>query len=207
MPFTRDEFFRVFAEYNLDVWPAQVVLIALALAATAAAFARAHRFASFSLAVLFAWSAVAYHWTHFAAVTPAARVFAALFLFGSIAFVVTRTDFMTGGPTRVAIGSAFVTYALLGYPAIGFLLGHRYPAMPTFGAPCPVAIFALGLLITAKPPVHRIVWIAPLLWAALATVAAFRFGMLEDLALPAAALTLLTLGIPRHIKPFAITNQ
>lgn len=205
MPFTRDEFFRVFADYNSGIWPAQLVLIALAFLAIIAAVLRARVVTSAILAVLFAWCGVVYHWTYFSSVTSTARIFGALFVFGAAASVAVRDDFMSASRTRIAIGTAFIAYALAGYPHLAVALGHRCPAMPTFGAPCPTAIFALGLLMTATPRVATA--IAPVLWAAIASMAAFRFGVLEDLGLLAAAGVMVALGIPRPAARLHTANQ
>ena len=209
MPFTGDEFFRVFADYNSAIWPAQLVLVALAFLAVLAAVLRTSRVTSAILAALFAWCGIVYHWTWFAAVTPAARVFGALFLFGAIAFAATstRVEFMAANRARIAIGSAFIAYALAGYPLLASALGHRYPATPTFGAPCPTTIFALGLLMTARPPLPVVTTVAPVLWAAIASTVAFRFGVLEDLGLLAAGLVLAALGIPRLATRLHTANQ
>ena len=87
------------------------------------------------------------------------------------------------------LGGMVIIYALVLYPLLGWLSGHIYPRNPTFGAPCPVTIFTLGLLLWARPPA----WIIgiPVGWALVATSASWFFGVLEDLALiPAAAVVI-----------------
>jgi Acetyltransferase (GNAT) domain/Family of unknown function (DUF6064) len=59
---------------------------------------------------------------------------------------------------------------------------------PTFGLPCPTAIFTLGLLLFSVKPVARWVFIDPLLWAAVGSLAAFQPGVIEDLGLLAAGI-------------------
>ena len=44
-------------------------------------------------------------------------------------------------------------------------LGHAYPAMPTFGAPCPTTLFTIGMLCFLVPPYPRAPLVAPILWA------------------------------------------
>ena len=73
------------------------------------------------------------------------------------------------------------------YPLLNVLLGHRYPAMPTFGAPCPTTIATFGLLTWATPRPPWFVWPIPVLWALVGTSAAFALGVREDLGLLAAA--------------------
>jgi hypothetical protein len=67
--------------YNLAVWPAQIALLALALAIVAAVLLRreqAGRFVSIGLAALWAWVALAYHLAFFRHINPAAWLFAAI---------------------------------------------------------------------------------------------------------------------------------
>jgi lipopolysaccharide export LptBFGC system permease protein LptF len=68
MPFSAEQFFGVFRSYNLAVWPAQPLLLALALLAFALVLvsarspnAWASAVVSAILALLWAWTALAYH--------------------------------------------------------------------------------------------------------------------------------------------------
>lgn len=199
VPFTAKQFLDVFRRYNESVWPAQWALLALALLALLlAARARpggsdgAARAVAVLLALLWAWMGVAYHFAFFRAINPAATLFAAAFVVQAAIFaslMVRRT--ITGlRPRRTAtgvLGGAIVAYALVGYPVLGFALGHRYPAAPTFGLPCPTTIFTLGLLLWAEPPLPRYVYAIPLLWAVIGTTAALGLGMPEDFGLAIAA--------------------
>ncbi|HSB34572.1 MAG TPA: DUF6064 family protein, partial [Nitrospirota bacterium] len=54
--------------------------------------------------------------------------------------------------------------------------------------PCPTTIFTIGVLLFAAAPVPRSVFIIPVLWAAVASAAAFQFGVLQDLGLLPAGL-------------------
>jgi hypothetical protein len=94
-------------------------------------------------------------------------------------------------------GGTLIVFALLLYPAIGHFLGHRYPAAPTFGLPCPTTIFTLGVLLFAAHPVPRWVLVVPLLWAAVGSVAAFQLGVLEDLAMLVAGIVTVVIMLRR----------
>jgi hypothetical protein len=74
-------------------------------------------------------------------------------------------------------------FALVGYPAIGEVLGHSYPAVPTFGLPCPTTIFTFGVLLMASANLPRILVIGPLIWAVIGSVAAFALDVTQDLGL------------------------
>ncbi len=201
IPFSREQFMAVFAAYNDAVWPAQWLLLAAAVACVLLArigTPRAGRAACAILALLWAWTAVAYHWAHFAAINPAAYAFAALSLAaaGLFAWAAIRGTLRFGLDSRTAPwGLLLVVVALVGYPIASHLLGHRYPKMPTFGLPCPTTVFTLGMLLISVSPVPRPILAIPLLWAAVGTVAAFAFAMYEDFTLVFAALLTLLLQI------------
>lgn len=181
----------------------QVVLYAIAILILSLLFsgrAWASRQISKLLAAVWAWMAIAYHFTYFSSINAAAWVFGAAFLLGGFAFVWSgvvkdRLAFRPVAGVRGIAGAALVVFALVIYPAIGYLLGHRYPAAPTFGLPCPTTIFTLGLLLYAAHPVPRSVFVVPLLWAVVGSVAAFQLGVLEDLALLAAGLIVVVITV------------
>jgi hypothetical protein len=196
LPFTAPEFFRLFARYNLAVWPAQIALIGLAIAVLALVFARplrSVRAIPALLALLWAWSGVAYHLAFFSEINPAAPLFGALFLAGAAAFawegvVRARLRFECTWNARCATGIALVAYALIVYPLLASQQGRGYPAMATFGLPCPTTLFTFGVLAFLRPPYRPYVFVAPLLWAAVGTLGALLFGIHEDLGLAAAGL-------------------
>lgn len=194
LPFTAAEFFDVFARYNLAVWPAQWLLYGLALTATALVIRRpavADRAVNAILAVLWLWMGAVYHLGFFAAINPVATLFGAAFIAQAAIFLSTgvrsgRLAFrLTPGAEGIA-GGALVAYALVAYPVIGYLSGHRYPAMPTFGVPCPTTIFTCALLLWTAGRVPWSVVFIPVAWAGVGTFAAFRLSVPQDYGLLAA---------------------
>jgi len=198
MPFTTAQFFDVMRQYNEAVWPGQLVLYTIGLAAAAVAIWKPQRsnLVLGVVALFWGWMAVAYHLAFFTAINPMAYVFAAMFLAEAIliawhALRTTRLQLSSNvSPGRRMIGLSLMAYALLIYPVLGYLLGQRYPALPTFGLPCPTTIFTLGILVWCARPVPWSVFIVPTVWAVIATSAAVSFGIGEDFALlPAVILT------------------
>lgn len=195
LPFTTEQFFGVFRAYNEAVWPAQVLLLACALAAlaiVAIGHAGSGRAVSGILAALWAWLALAYHLAFFASINPLAYAFAAISAVGALVLVWQgvvrrRLHFRFSGGARVAVGVALVVFALMGYPAWSIVAGHGYPAMPTFGLPCPTTLFTIGLLAFAVPPYPRSVLVVPVLWCLVGAQAAFLLGVQQDLGLLVAA--------------------
>lgn len=195
MPFTVEEFFDVFRQYNETVWPAQLVLLAAAIVAVLMAVRageHAGRTVSGILALLWLWMGAVYHIGFFRDINPAAVLFAGLFIVQALLLIWLgvlegRLTFRSHGAAHVW-GWVLIGYALLLYPLLGAWLGHRYPSAPTFGLPCPTTIFTFGIFLWTRPPIPRALVIIPGLWAILGTSAAFQLGMVEDFGLLIAAL-------------------
>lgn len=209
LPFTADQLFASFARYNETVWPLQLVLVALAIAALLGLHlggTRGRRLAFALLGFLWLWMAFVYHAAFFTAINPAAWLFAALFATGGVAFGqavrAAAPAAQRSRGLRAAAGWLLVAYALAGYPAAAHLAGQRYPGLPTFGLPCPTTIFTLGVLLLLAAPPRRL-FVVPLLWTAIGTVAALQLGVPEDYGLPVAGLVALgfVLAEPRSPAP------
>lgn len=196
LPFSRDQFFAVFAAYNEAVAPAQLVLLGLGIVAAALAVQApqgrwSDRGIGLVLAGLWLWMGVEYQWRFFRPVNPAATLFAAGFVVEAVllvwaALVGPRLSFRAPRSLRGGAALALLVYAFAVYPAIGWALGHRYPAAPSFGVPCPTTIVTLALLLwTAKRP-PLAVMVVPWAWALIGSTATFQLGMWEDLGLPVA---------------------
>lgn len=200
-PFTAEEFLDVFRRYNDAVSPVQGVLLVLALLAIGAALRGSRRGARATLALLgllWLWTAVAYHLAFFTTLGAVGYLFAAasaaeglLLLRLSAAPLPPR--FAPRADARGIAAALLLGYAVLGYPAAAALAGHHYPAMPTFGAPCPVTIFTLGLLLLSVDRPPRSALVVPIAWALVASSAVIAFGMWEDVGVPLAAIVAIAL--------------
>ncbi|MFV8756139.1 DUF6064 family protein [Nannocystaceae bacterium ST9] len=196
VPFTREQFLGVFADYNLGVWPAQIGLVAIALIVVSLVFldrfAWSGRAIAGLLAALWLWMGVVYHGLYFTAINPMAWGFAALFVVQALALALAaagdRLHPELRGDLSGVLGLVLIGYALVVYPLLGQLSDHAYPRSPTFGLPCPTTIFGFGvvLLDRERPPIWLL--IVPSAWALIGSTAAFGFGIHEDLGLVAALL-------------------
>jgi Family of unknown function (DUF6064) len=192
MPFTVEQFFDLFARYNQALWPWQLLALAAGLVVVALLCLETRTSAAVTLAILSAmWlvNGVGYHWLYFATINPAARVFAAVFVLQALVFagaIVLWPDIrfrVTSGAASI-FGAACIVYAVAVYPALGWLAGHRYPAMPMFGvAPCPTTLFTIGVLLQSPWSAARWLVAIPALWAAIGASASFLLGVPQDYAL------------------------
>jgi hypothetical protein len=196
LPFTSDQFFGVFTAYNQSIgWAA--FLVYGGAAALAWLSLRPTRWSSrtlcFGLAALWLFTGSYYHLVHFTAVSPAGYLFGVLFIVQSILFVYAgiKRDLEFAPFSRPArvIGALLLVYALVFYPVIGFAFGERYPALPLFAAPCPLTIFTFGMLFWTRGRVPIRLLAVPVTWSLIGSNAIVEFGVVQDLAMPIAALT------------------
>ena len=105
-----------------------------------------------------------------------AWLFGALFLGAAALFLwSTWKGRLRFDPPRGIAGIAsavLLLYALIGYPLLGWAMGHTYPRVPTFGLPCPTTTFTLGLLLLARRPVPKAVLVVPMAWSIIGSFAA-----------------------------------
>lgn len=192
MPFTIKEFLAVFGWYNLDVWPAQVFMIFLAVIMVILiqrGKPTPSRLVNLMLGAFWIWMGLVYHILYFSEINKAAYIFGLLFIIQGMLFgyqaLVHWQGILYGRPStlRTIAGWVFIVYALLLYPLLSVVFGHTYPEMPTFGLPCPTTIFTFGLLMFSVSRIPRYLLLIPFLWSLVGFSAAMSLGILEDTGL------------------------
>lgn len=206
MPFTIEQFLDIFKTYNHSVWPIQGIFCLLA----ALVMFWGVKKTSFSdramlgvLAFFWLWMGVVYHWFYFTSINKAAWLFGGLFvvqggIFAWGAWRGKNWTFRYRGDIYGITGMALMVFALVVYPLLGILFGHRYPHSPTFGLPCPTTIFTFGILLWTEKKCPLYVLAVPVLWSIVGSSAAVLLGIVEDIALPVAALLASVLMVIRN---------
>lgn len=206
LPFTVEQFLNIFVSYNTSVWPAQILLNILGIAAIGFCFRKTpSRTVPLILAGLWIWTGVVYHILYFSVINPAAFLFGALCIIQGGIFLwfgfSPGMEFRFVPGWRAYTGALLILYGLVIYPVLGYFLGHRYPASPTFGVPCPTTIFTFGLLLWTT---HRLKWfcyLLPLIWSVIGFTAAFTLGVREDIGLLVAGIVGTTLLATMRTSP------
>ena len=195
IPFTRDQFFTIFAAYNSAIWPVAILAYPLALVTFALALRGGSsngRIVAASLALLWGFVGTAYHGVFFSRINLAAPLFAAAFIVQALLFATAAlsphgVEFHGRSRPRRAVGLGLILYAMIAYPLIGLMAGQHYPALPLFGvAPCPLLIFTFGLFALARE-IRWWLWIVPVLWTLVGGSAFISLAVPQDWALPIAA--------------------
>jgi Family of unknown function (DUF6064) len=209
IPFNTEQFLQVFEKYNQAIYPFQFVLILVAIATVFLAASRkqfANKLISCSLGFLWLWMGIVYHLVFFTVISPPAYLFGTLFIVQGLLFlyegvVRNRLSFRSSQNFYGIIGAIFIAYSLVIYPLIGYALGRTFPASPTFGAPCPTAIFTFGLLLWTDKRFPLSLLIIPVLWSLIGTSAALNFGITEDFGLLIAGTIGTTVIVGHNLMP------
>jgi hypothetical protein len=190
-PFTVEQFIKVFHNYNLAVWPMQVLFYLLAIFLIYLAIIRrsfGDKFISIVLSSFWFWMGIIYHIGFFSVINSAAYLFGIIFIVQGFMFLyygvfLSKLSYSFRPDIYGLTGTFFLLYALLFYPLVGLIAGHRFPDSPTFGLPCPTTIFTLGLFLWTDKKLPVPILIIPLLWSLIGTMAALNFGIKEDFGL------------------------
>ncbi len=197
--FSPRTYYRLSELYNIAIWPAQIVMLALGIAIVLLlrrSGAWQARAAAVILAASWLFVAWAYLIGHYDTINWAASYFAAGFVLQVVLLVWTgvvrnrlslrrRAD----GASRAGLG--LFLFALIVEPLIAPLLGRPWTQAEVFGvAPDPTVVATLGVLTSAERP-HWHLLLVPLLWCALSGATLWTMQSPEALVLPAAAVVAL----------------
>jgi hypothetical protein len=206
LPFTSEDFLKVFEMYNQAIFPVQIVFNLLALLAIYAIVVGKQwtdKVVCAFLSFLWIWMGIMYHIVFFTAINKAAYLFGTLFIVEGCLILWqgvfrNKLSFHLSKNTYGILGFFLMLFALLIYPVLSYSLGHVYPANPTFGLPCPTTIFTFGVFLTTRKRIPMITLLIPILWALIGFSAAFSLGIKEDIALLLSGLIAFRLLIKRN---------
>lgn len=169
--FSPRTYYRLFELYNAEVWPAQIVTLALGLAIPILVLRRpawGGRAVAATLAACWLLVAWAYLLERYDTINFVARYFAIGFALQALLLIWTGVirDRMQldASPIRGKLGLAILLYALAIHPLIAPLTGRPWVQAELFGlAPDPTAIATIGVLLAAARLHWHLLGI-PFLW-------------------------------------------
>jgi len=205
--FSPRTYYRLFELYNLYIWPAQIVTLALGVAVLALSLRPGRlqgRIVAAILAACWLLVAIAFHQRHYATINWAAAY--AAFAFGAEALLLTWSGVIRGSldlrpwtAMEGRIGMGVFVFALLLQPLIGFLVGRQWLQAEIFGvAPDPTVVATLGILLTAD----RVPWlllVVPLAWCAVGGATLWAMEAADAWMLPLVGSIVLLLAVRRTL--------
>lgn len=194
-PFTTEQFFSVFEEYNTSVFPAQLIILLLGLIMFGVVVSKQKvkdQTVGGILGILWIWMGAVYQIRFFAIINPPAYAFGSLFILQGIfilmeSFGRKKLVFHYNGKLKDNLSLFFILFGLIIYPVISFLLEGNLLHTISFGLPCPTTIATFGFLMLADKRFSKYLLIIPSLWALIGTTAALQFGVYQDFMLVLAA--------------------
>lgn len=173
IPFSRETYFRLFERYNVGVWPAPIIGLAMGLTA----LFTARRADGRVLRIPFLLTAVCWVWVgwvfqiHWYAPLSWPGIY---FGFGFVLQGVLMAVFLGWSPLAGSSEGAsrdpgpalwILVFALVLQPLLGLLSGRPWYGLEVFGsAPDPTALATLGLLLLIRHPLRWLLAIIPLAW-------------------------------------------
>jgi hypothetical protein len=206
LPFTVQQFLEVFKDYNLAVYPMQVIFYVFAATVIFLLFkksAPAGKIINGILSFLWLWMGIVYHLLFFTAINKAAYVFGSTFIIQGLLFIYhgavkNNLAYQFRFDKYGWLGALFIFFSLVVYPLLGFLFGHLYPFSPTFGLPCPTTIFTFGILLFRDKKIPLVILLVPFVWSIIGFLAAVNLGIREDISLLIAGISATILIILRR---------
>ncbi len=163
--FSPGTYWRLVERYNRDVWPLQLLMIAVGAMAlwSAARTPVAARAVAAVLAPVWFWVGWAFHWQRYAPINWAAEYFAMAFALQALLLVASAMmragDGQLTRPFVRACGLALGAIGMFFYPLIAPAVGRPWSQSEVFGVmPGPTAMATLGLLLLVDQPRRR--WLA-----------------------------------------------
>ena len=180
--FSARVYYRLFALYNREVWPAQLIAIGLGFALMYLLLRggeAGRRLVLIVLGALWIWVAWGFLWQHFATINWPVAYVAPVFAIQGLALVgigAARGRLSIApatGRNRADIAAlALFVAAVALYPLIAPLMGRSLAPTEIFGlAPDPTALATLAALaVTTRGGVRWLLMIVPCLWCASSTM-------------------------------------
>jgi len=203
-PFTTEQFFDVFYNYNTSLFPLQLLILALGMVIVAAIHSKRERYSYLTgvlLGILWIWTGLIYHIRYFTSINAAAYGFGGLFIIQGLLFTIESVRrnlyFEFRKRTRDYIGYFLIIFGLIIYPITGYLIEGDVQHVISLGLPCPTVIFTFGVLLLTYRKFSRYLLIIPTIWAIIGTGAAIHFGVPQDYMLIVSAIIALIFLIRR----------
>jgi hypothetical protein len=206
--FSPRTYYRLLELYNLAIWPAHI--LALALGAAILALLRPGpawqgRVVTAILAACWLWVAWAYFLERYDTINWVASYVAVGFVIEALLLlwgtVVHGLSFRPGSDLASRAGLSLFLFALVVQPLIGPLLGRPWTQVEVFGiAPDPTVVGTLGILLTADGRLRWELLALPALWCAISAATLWTMGSADALVPVLATCLALFLAVSKSMR-------
>lgn len=200
--FSAHTYYRLFALYNREIWPAQIVAIGLGIVVLLClqrAGARQGKVVAAILAACWLWVAWAFQMERYATIHWAARYFALGFAVEALLLIwigVIRGQLSFGQSAKAIrlAGFYLFLFALAVQPLIGLAIGRPWLQAEIFGiAPDPTVVATLAILLPVSGRMRWLLLCIPIIWCVISGATLWAMGSADALLMPLIALLALLL--------------
>lgn len=187
-PFTTEQFFSVFENYNHSIFPVQIILFLLgvcALIMIGSTIKQKDKFVAGFLGFLWLWIGIAYHIAFFSGINKVAYGFGVLFILQGLfisweGVLLYNLKFEFKTSLQAYFGYFFILYGLIIYPVIGYLIEQNLSRTISIGLPCPTTILTFGFFLLCDKKFSKYLLIIPSLWAVIGISGIIKLGVYQD---------------------------
>ena len=187
-PFTTEQFFSVFENYNHSIFPIQIILFFLgvcALIIIGSKMKQKDKFVAGLLGFLWLWIGIFYHIGFFSGINKIAYGFGVLFILQGLfisweGVLLYNLKFEFKTSLQAYFGYFFILYGLIIYPVVGYLIEQNLSRTISIGLPCPTIILSFGFFLLCDKKFSKYLLIIPSLWAVIGISAALKLGIYQD---------------------------
>jgi hypothetical protein len=200
--FSPRTYYRTIELYNLAIWPAQLVGLAIGIAIVALLVTRRgppDRIIAALLAACWLWIGWAFHYERYAQINWVAPWLAAAFalealLLVTVGVVAGRAAFRPASGRAFWTAISLIAIVVVGYPLLAPLTGRSWTTAEVFGvAADPTALVTVAVLALARGRIRWLLLAIPLLWCTFTVLTLWAMRSPEALVVAGAALLALTL--------------
>jgi len=186
--FSPRTYYRMFELYHQEIWPAQLVAVALVLAILVLMRRDDDRHGPVIaglLAACWLWVAVMFHVRRYATINWAARYFAVLFVAQAALLVWNgvvrrRLTFRRQSEASALLVPGLLVIAIAIPPLVGRVTGRTWSQVELVGlTPDATAVATLAILLVSSPRAPRTLMIAPLCWCVIGGATSWALGSAE----------------------------
>ena len=207
--FSPRTYYRTIELYNLNVWPAHVLGLAIGIAIVGLLLTRIRhrdRIVAALLAICWLWIGWAFHYERYAQINWVAPWIGALFALEAALLVVAgviggRIVFERPSTGMSWLAISLIALAVVGYPLLTPLSGRTWTNAEAFGvAADPTALATVAALALVRGRIRWLLLAIPLLWCAFTALTLRAMKSPESLVVIATAMLGLVPAFQRRLR-------
>ena len=207
--FSPQTYYRTIERYNLEIWPAQLVGVAIGLAIIALLMVKGatrERIIAALMAGCWLWIGWAFHYQRYAQINWAAPWIAATFalealLLAAVGGIARRFVLSPAAGREFRIAIALIAIIVVGYPLLAPLAARPWTTAEVFGvAADPTGLVTVAVLALVRGRIKWLLLVVPMLWCLFTVLTLWAMRSPEAVVVAGAALLALAPAARRDVR-------